>query len=355
MTAHRIEAKLARPGFALDVSLAWDERVAVLFGPSGAGKSTLLEILLGLHPDAQASIRIGGVELDEASSGRRTPIESRALGWVPQDAALFPHLSVLGNLEFGASRAAGTRSDLATAIEVLELEPLLGRDVDALSGGERQRVAIGRALASGPRALLLDEPLAALDLALRSRVLPYLLRIRDVLALPILYITHEPDEAMQVGERVFVLDAGRVVASGDPQDVLWSRAVLPLSVALGVENVVEGRIVVRAADRLLLETAGGLHLWLPPRALPLGTPLRIGLRAEDILLATGPIGRVSARNVFDARVTRLRESDDGLWVHLDAGEPLVAKITAGAARELELSAGRSVGVVVKSQSLRRLP
>ena len=352
-TAHAIMAKLARPGFTLDAELAWDERVAVLFGPSGAGKSTLLEVLLGLHPDAQASIRIDRVQLDDATTGARTPIEGRALGWVPQDAALFPHLSVRENLRFGATRA-GDDATLDTAIDVLELGALLDRSVAALSGGERQRVAIARALASGPRALLLDEPLASLDLGLRSRVLPYLLRVRDALALPILYITHEPDEAMLVGERVFVIDAGRIVASGDPREVLWSRAVLPLSAALGMENVLEGRIVARTANRLLLETARGLHLWLPPRDLELGAELRIGLRAEDILLAEPPVGRVSARNVIEARVAELREGDDGWLVHVDAGETLVARITRSAVHDLRLAAGASVSIVVKSQSLRRL-
>jgi molybdate transport system ATP-binding protein len=354
MTAHRVEVRLPRPGFTLDVSLAWDERVAVLFGPSGAGKSTLFEVLLGLHPAANVRVRIGGVDLDDPAHGLRTPIEARALGWVPQDAALFPHLRVEENLRFGGLRAAQAHDLLGAAIEVLELEPLLARRVDELSGGERQRVAIGRAIASGPRALLLDEPLASLDLGLRSRVLPYLLRIRDELSLPLLYITHEPDEAMLVAERVFVLDEGKLVASGDPHDVLWSRAVLPLSAALGMENVLEGRIVACAADLQLLETKRGLHLVLPPRDLQLRERLRVGLRAQDILLAADPPGRISARNVFVAQVARLDEASDGVWVHLDAGEPLVAKLTPGAVRALDLRVGATVHAVIKSQALRRL-
>jgi molybdate transport system ATP-binding protein len=354
MTAHLIEARLPRSGFSLDVSLAWDERVAVVFGPSGAGKSTLFQLLLGFHPTAELRVRIGGVDLDDPARGLRTAVEARALGWVPQDPLLFPHLRVEENLRFGGARAEAFHDLLGAAIEVLELSPLLQRKVHELSGGERQRVAIGRALASGPRALLLDEPLASLDLALRARVLPYLLRIRDELSVPLLYITHEPDEAMLVGERVFVLDEGRVVASGDPRAVLWSRAVLPLSAALGMENVLEGRIVARAADLQLLETAQGLHLTLPPRGLELGERLRIGLRAEDVLLAADPPGRISARNVFLARVTRLDETSDGVWVHLDAGEPLVAKLTPRAVRALDLGEGADVHAVIKSQALRRL-
>ena len=350
----RIAARLDRPGFTLDVDLEWEERVAVLFGPSGAGKSTLLEVLLGFHRDATSTIRLGDTPLDDTAQGQRTPTERRALGWVPQDAALFPHLSVEENLRFGATASSAQPADLAAAIEVLELGGLLERHVADLSGGERQRVAIGRALASGPRALLLDEPLASLDLALRARVLPYLLRVRDELDLPMLYITHEPDEAIVVGERVFVLDRGRVVATGVPRDVLWSRAVLPLSAALGMENVLDGRIVARSSELDLLETQGGFRLSLPPRGLALGERLRIGLRAEDLLLAADPPGRISARNVFEARVTDLEATDSGVFVHLDAGDALVAKLTAGAVRALSLEPGATVHGVVKSQALRRL-
>ena len=227
---NQIAVSLRRGDFELDVDLTWDDRVTVIFGPSGSGKSTLFEAVLGLHPAHARTIRLGDVALDDAAEGLHRLPEARGLGWVPQDALLFPHLDVAGNLRVGLERAgkAGT-AHLDHAVEVLEIGDLLARRPDRLSGGERQRVAIARALASGPRALLLDEPLASLDLPLRARVLPYLLRVRDALDLPILYITHDPDEAMLLGERVIVLDAGRVVATGPPEQVLWSRAVLPLS------------------------------------------------------------------------------------------------------------------------------
>jgi molybdate transport system ATP-binding protein len=350
---HRVTARIERDGFTLDVDVAWSERVAVLFGPSGAGKSTLLEAELGLHPRAGSRVRIGGREL-----GALAP-EARGLGWVPQDAALFPHLSVEQNVRFGAARAgrdAGTR--IARALAVLELDALLARRPDELSGGERQRVAIARALASGPAALLLDEPLASLDLPLRARVLPYLLRVRDELELPILYITHDPDEALLVGERAIVLDAGRVVAQGAPREVLWSRAVLPLSEALGLENVLEAVVVAGGGDagELRARTGGGLVLSLPaPAPLAPGTALRLGLRAQDVLVAADPPGRISARNVVPARVSRCEPSGgDGVLVHLDAGDPLVAKLTGAAARELGLAPGSPVHLVIKAQALRRL-
>ena len=349
---HHVAARIERDGFALDVDVAWSERVAVLFGPSGAGKSTLLEAVLGLHRHATAQVRIGGREL-----GGLAP-EQRGLGWVPQDAALFPHLSVLENVRFGSPRAGRDgAARLERALAVLELEPLVARRPDELSGGERQRVAIARALASGPQALLLDEPLASLDLPLRARVLPYLLRVRDELDLPILYITHDPDEALLVGERAIVLDAGHIVAQGAPREVLWSRAVLPLSEALGLENVLEARVVAGegSAGELRVHTRGGLALSLPaPGRIPADTELRLGLRAQDVLVAADPPGRISARNVVPAVVRRCEDSGDGVLVHVDAGEPLVAKLTAGAARELGLAPGVRVHLVIKAQALRRL-
>jgi molybdate transport system ATP-binding protein len=356
VTRNLIRARVAREGFELEVDLAWDERVLVVFGPSGAGKSTLFEVALGLHPTSRPFVRIGGEVLDDPDLPLETPLEHRGLGWVPQEGLLFPHLPVRDNLRFGAARAAGTGASLLeTAIEVLELGPLLERRVDEISGGERQRVAIGRALASTPRALLMDEPLASLDLQLRARVLPYLLRVRDELDLPILYITHDPDEAMIVGDRAAVIDAGRVVAEGAPARVLWSRAVLPLSESLGLENVLEVRVLEAAADHAIARTARGLRLTVPcPAPLTPGQTLQLGLRAQDILIAADPPGRISARNVLEARIAALEPVEDGLLVHLEAGDPLVAKITRSAADALALAPGGRVHLVIKSQALRRL-
>jgi molybdate transport system ATP-binding protein len=348
----RIRARLARGGFELDADLAWDERVVVVFGPSGSGKSTLFDVLLGFHPRAALEVRVGGALLDDAGQGLHLPPERRGLGWVPQAALLLPHLSVRANLRLGRARGgAAGEAALARAVEVLELGPLLERRTDRISGGEQQRVAIARAVASGPRALLLDEPLASLDLSRRARALRLLLRLRDELELAILYVTHDPDEALLVGERVIVLDAGRVVASGPPREVLWSRAVLPLG--LGVENAYDARVVEASGGGSIVETPRGLRLALPI-ALPVGESICVGLRAEDVLLAADPPGRISARNVISASVSRCEASGADVLVHLDAGDPLVAKITATAAASLGLHPGARVFALVKAQAIRRL-
>jgi len=351
--ASRIRCRVERSGFSLDVDVAWDERVAVVFGPSGSGKSTLFEIVLGLERCVGAQVCVGGSVFDDPAASVHLPTERRDLGWVPQSPTLFPHLSVAENLGFGRARAADREPTARErAIEVLEIGGLLGRAVDQLSGGEAQRVAIARALASGPRALLLDEPLASLDLPLRARVLPYLMRVRDELDLPILYITHDPDEAMLIGETVIVLDEGRVVATGAPREVLWSRAVLPLSEALGIENVFEGTVGVESGLPTFT-TVAGLRLALPA-SLEAPALVRIGLRAEDVLLSSDPPGRVSARNVLATRVVACDDRDGDVYVTLDAGEKLVAKITTAAAAQLEIAPGSEVFAIVKAQALRRL-
>jgi molybdate transport system ATP-binding protein len=201
---------------------------------------------------------------------------------------------------------------------------------------------------------LLDEPLASLDLGLRARVLRDLLRVRDELALPILAITHEPDEAIVLGERVLVLEAGRVVASGAPQAVLWSRAVLPLSASLGLENVFEGRASL--GDPTTFTTDSGFRLALPE---PLGATGRaaVGIRAEDVLIAVDPPSRISARNVVAARVAHCEDAGADTFVHLDperGDERLVAKLTSRAASDLELRAGLPVHAIIKAQAVRRL-
>lgn len=347
---HLVSLALERGEFSLDVQFVWNERVCVFFGPSGAGKSTLFEAVLGLHPTTRSRVRIGGEWLEDSEAGLCRPTWKRGLGWVPQDPTLFPHLDVQANLRFARPDAKA----LERAVEVLELRPLLGRHVRELSGGERQRVAIGRALGSGPRALLLDEPLASLDVNRRANVLRDLIRVRDTLEIPMLVITHDPDEALLLGERIAVLDAGGVIASGAPADVLWSQAVLPLSQALGLENVLHGSAVPGDGRRLV--TTGGVHLALPV-STTIGERVSVGVRAEDIVLAVDTPGRISARNVLPAQVMRCEPAGDDAFVHLalePGGERLVAKLTATAVHKLELRPNLRVHAVVKAQAIRRL-
>jgi molybdate transport system ATP-binding protein len=213
-----LRARLGR--FTLEVDATLEAPVTALFGPSGAGKTTLLELVAGLRRAEAGAIRLDGEALAERGAGLHRAPERRRLGYVPQDGALFPHLSVERNLRYGwrpEGEAAGP--SFARVVAVLELEPHLGKGVGALSGGERRRVALGRALLASPRLLLLDEPLSGLDAALKRRVLPYLRAVREAFGTPMLYVSHDPDEVVALCDEVLLLEAGRVAARGTPTEL----------------------------------------------------------------------------------------------------------------------------------------
>lgn len=207
--------------FTLEVDAVLDGRVTAIFGASGAGKTSLLELIAGLRRPTAGLVRVDDALLTSAASGAFIPPHARAIGFVPQEGALFPHLTVRKNLLYGFDtprpRPAGVTLEHVTA--VLEIAPLLERAIGTLSGGEKQRVALGRALLAAPRLLLLDEPLAGLDAPLRERLLPYLARVRDEFAIPMLYVTHSPDEVVALCDSVLVLANGRVTARGKPADL----------------------------------------------------------------------------------------------------------------------------------------
>jgi molybdate transport system ATP-binding protein len=199
------DIRVEQGDFVLEVAERADVDVLGLFGPSGAGKTTLLEAIAGLRRPSRGDIRVGGVTLFSSARGIDVPPRHRRIGYVPQDALLFPHMSVRGNLLFGAT---SSRLELGTVAEMLEIAPLLDRRTAGLSGGERQRVALGRALMTHPALLLMDEPLAAVDRERRERILPYLMRVRRELHVPLIYVTHERGELEQIADRVLVLERG---------------------------------------------------------------------------------------------------------------------------------------------------
>ncbi len=207
--------------FALEIDAVLAGRVTAIFGASGAGKTTLLEAIAGLRRLEAGAVCVDETVVADVAAGVFVPAEQRAIGYVPQEGALFPHFSVRGNLRFGfeAERQYPAGLTYEHVVEVLELSALTERRVGTLSGGEKQRVALGRALLAGPRLLLLDEPLAGLDAALRERLLPYLARVRDEFAIPMLYVTHSPDEVMALCDDVLVLERGRAIARGKPAEL----------------------------------------------------------------------------------------------------------------------------------------
>jgi molybdate transport system ATP-binding protein len=213
-----LDIQLTQGTFRLEVSATFNGRATAIFGPSGAGKTTTLDTIAGLRRPDRGAIVIDGRPLFSSTERINVPAHQRHVGYVPQDVALFPHMNVRRNLLYG--RHPGTSPPLERVVSMLEIESLVDREVGALSGGERQRVALGRALMSGPSLLLLDEPLAAVDVPLRRRILPYLERVRDELHVPIVYVSHDRDEVKRLADYVVVLEAGRVAAAGAPSSLL---------------------------------------------------------------------------------------------------------------------------------------
>jgi molybdate transport system ATP-binding protein len=327
-------------------------------GPSGSGKTSLLEALAGLRRRTRGRIAIGAATLLDTSAGICLPPEARHIGYVPQDAGLFPHLTALDNVRFGARDAAVA---IDTAIDILDIRPLLPRYPASLSGGERQRVALARALATRPHVLLLDEPLAALDAGLRERVLPYLVRIRDEWRVPMVYVTHNVGEALALGGELLLLRAGRVEAQGAPLELL-SATRLARDLDAGIENLLPGEVLSHDA-------AGGVtvvHLKSGARvSVPLalgraaGSRVTLAIRAEDVLICVQPPRGLSARNVYAARIESGDHgtTDATLRCALDEApddDPWLVRVTLSAVESLALRPGLAVWLAVKSHSVRVL-
>jgi molybdate transport system ATP-binding protein len=351
----RVELPLARFHLRVDVRLGTG--VTALMGPSGSGKTSLLEVLAGLRPGARGRIALDGVTWLDSSTGAELPPEGRHVGYVPQDAGLFPHLTVRGNVLFGV------RPDDAaaeTAIDTLEIRPLLSRRPVSLSGGERQRVALARALATRPRLLLLDEPLASLDAALRGRVLPYVMRIRDEWRVPCVYVTHNVGEALAIAEHLVLLRDGVVESEGAPAELLSAPGVVR-EAEDGLENLMAGRVVAHdaAGGVTTVELTSGLRVSIPlASGHAVGSRLTLTIRAEEILVSVEPIRGLSARNIYPARVTALERTGVDVTLSCRVGDApdasWLARLTPAAVEALRIEAGSAVWLAVKSHSIRLL-
>ncbi|HYH99506.1 molybdenum ABC transporter ATP-binding protein [Hyalangium sp.] len=351
-----IELSLRLPlaRFPLEVEARFSSAAVAVMGRSGSGKTSLLESLAGLRREARGRLVVGERVLLDSAAGVEVPPEARRMGYVPQDSLLFPHLTARENVRFGVRKGRPSRVDEAVAL--LELEPLLHRYPATLSGGERQRVALARALATDPALLLLDEPLAALDVALKERVLPYLLRIRDEARVPLLYVTHQLGEARVLAQEALLLEQGRVRAVGPADAVLGgaTRGVLGME---GEENILEGSLERPAEGGLRLRVTEGLSLWVPDAVdLSVGARAAYAVLAEDILLSVGPLTGVSARNVLEGTVKRIEEAGVGDRIILVevAGVPFAVRVTEGAVRELHMAPGSRMFLAVKTSACRRL-
>ena len=361
--------RLVRRDFTLDVALALPERgVSALFGPSGCGKTTVLRALAGLAR-AQGRVALGDAVWQDDATDCFVPTHRRALGYVIQEAALFPHLDVRRNLDFGARRIppaerhAGQAQALDQAIELLGIGALMARRPATLSGGERQRVAIARALATRPRLLLMDEPLAALDAARKAEILPYLERLHRELALPIVYVTHAMDEVARLADHLVMLEAGRVQAAG-PLAELLSRP--DLSLYQNPAGRDEAGVVIAAqviahdpAYRLSHIGFSGGALWLGAAMQAPGQRVRARVLARDVSVARQPPGETSILNVLPVVLESLHTDPGTALLRLRVGhgeaqaEPvhLLARVTRKSCDALHLQAGDALYAQIKGVAL----
>ena len=345
-----------RPDFRLAVDLTLPARgVSALFGHSGSGKTTLLRAIAGLERAAQGYCAIGDTVWQDSTRGLFVPTHQRALGYVFQEASLFEHLNVADNLDYGRRRLkAGPRQlDPAAILNMLGIAHLLDRRPDKLSGGERQRVAIARALFTEPQLLLMDEPLASLDLKRKLEILPYLERLRDHLALPILYVSHAPDEVARLADHLVLLDGGRAIASGPLAETL-ARTDLPDHITDDVGVVLEARLAAQAEDGLSrLDFAGG-HIWVSQRSEAIGQALRCRIFARDVSLARQQPTETSILNIFTGRITDIAPTatPGHVLVGIELpGSRLIARITERSRRSLDLQAGQTVWAQAKAVSV----
>jgi molybdate transport system ATP-binding protein len=360
VSAPRTEVRVRLPlaHFELDVDVSSTARSLGVFGPSGAGKTSLVETIAGWRAPRSGRIRLGERVLFDSTAGVSLPIEKRGVGYVPQDALLLPHWTVGRNVRAGGARPGSAPADealLERTVAILEIAHLLERPCARLSGGERQRVALARALVSRPSVLLLDEPLGSLDLPLRRRILPYLIRVRDEFALPTVFVSHDATEVQALCEEVVVLESGRVRAQGAPGEVL--RYVHAGERAF--ENVLGGVVSSVHGGTALVGLDPGGAVQIPAVGLRAGERALFALGSDEVLVALDAPSRISARNVLPALVERAHPLPDGAArvdakLERGAGARVSATLTQASADELGLREGQSVFLVFKTSSCRVL-
>jgi molybdate transport system ATP-binding protein len=354
-----VRVKVDFPDFALDVDLTLPGRgVTALYGHSGSGKTTCLRCIAGLEKSAHAFIRINGEVWQDSADGHFVPVHKRPLGYVFQEASLFPHLTVRSNLEFGLKRIAARerKVKLEQATTLLGIDHLLDRQPDKLSGGERQRVGIARALLTSPRLLLLDEPLAALDAHRKGEILPYLERLHDELDIPMLYVSHSQDEVARLADHLVVLSNGKALASGPIGETL-ARLDLPLAMGDDAGVVIEGSIIAYDATYHLVTVQlprSDLSIRVAHSNLQPGKPLRFKVQARDVSLSLQDDDRSSILNRLPVTVISEIPADNiaHVLVRLDAGgTALLARITRYSRDQLQLAPGQQLWAQIKSVAL----
>lgn len=350
--------KALKSSFELNVNFTVHPGINILFGPSGAGKTTLLDCIAGLTKPEAGQLSVSGRAFFDSATHVDVPVTKRNIGYVFQDLALFPHLNVESNVGYGLSPLTATERKLrvAEALESIGITPLAQRRPSELSGGERQRVALARALVMKPSILLLDEPLAALDLPVRMKIADDLRRSIQSSPIPVLYVTHSRDEVFMLGEHLLVLERGRIIAEGTPHRVLSAPRGETVAQLSGFENIFDATVASIHEDRGTMTCSfrtsenAPVELETPLVRSEPGDHLRIGISAGDILLATEKPGGLSARNILRGRLLSLNQRDAIIVARINCGIEFAAHLTLSACDSLGLAPGRQVWVIVKTHS-----
>jgi len=350
----QVRKRLARD-FELDLNINFPPGFTILFGASGAGKTTLLDCIAGLARPDEGRIAIAEKALFDSALGVNVPPQRRRVGYVFQDLALFPHMSVAANIEYGISvlGAEERQRRRAAILESFGIPHLGSRRPGQVSGGERQRVALARALVTDPAILLLDEPLAALDAATKSRIVDDLRAWNQAHRIPVVYVTHGREEVFALGERVVVLENGRAIAQGTPHEVMTAPRQETIAQLAGFENIFDATVIASHEDRGTMTcrlASSSVELETPLVRAEVGSSLRVGIRAGDILLASLPPQGLSARNILPGKVMSLAQRDVTVIARIDCGAEMEVHLTLAGRDSLHLESGRQVWLVVKTHS-----
>jgi molybdate transport system ATP-binding protein len=351
----RVLVRKDHPNFTLRADFTVPHGITILFGPSGAGKTTILDCISGLVTPDSGSIQAGDHVLFDRSRDINLPPQERRIGYVFQDLALFPHLTVEKNTQYGvAGLRRGLRRQRSGAIlDSFRIAQLRDRKPAQISGGERQRVALARALVTDPCLLLLDEPLVALDASTKSKILDDLRAWNQSHGIPILYVTHSRDEVFALGERVLLVEAGKIVAQGTPHEVMSAPRQETIAQLVGFENIFDAIVMATRETRGTMTckmTGSNVELETPMIRAKAGTLLKIGIRAGDILLATvQPVG-LSARNLIPGRIVSLTQRDVIVEARIDCGVEMLVHLTLAARDSLHLLTDTPVWLVIKTHS-----
>lgn len=330
--------------------------ITAIFGPSGSGKTTLLRCLAGLERAPQGFMQFGEDVWQDERRGHCLPLYERPIGYVFQEPRLFPHYDVRANLLYGYKRIPvdARRLAMEQVVEMLGIGHLLERSIHKLSGGEQQRVAIGRALLTSPRLLLMDEPLASLDLSRKRELLPFIHRLHRDLQIPVLYVSHALTEILQLADRVILLNEGRVQGIGPLNDVLTNLQFRGGFGAHRIGAVLDAQVTHHDPHYGLTQLAfNGQSLFVPLQPVAIGQAMRIHILSSDVTLALGPTHTpTSVLNILDATVVDVREiTPSSVDVFLDIGAPLVASITKKSLVTLGLQPGQRVFAHIKTVAL----